>query len=92
MFKLKFGNKKEELKKTVDLEGAKTISMTAEGFLDMVDSGVILAEQSIKVDILNDVMNLLDGMIEKTTDNKIKHGLKMAKLRIYEDNFRENKK
>lgn len=43
-------------------------------------------KELIKITV-NNTMNILDGLINSTVDSKIRHSLRIAKLRIYESNF-----
>lgn len=43
--------------------------------------------QAYKIRVVNKVMGIMDSLVAQTQDTKVRHSLKLAKLRIYEEFF-----
>lgn len=76
-----------------EIQDSKIITMDSTQVIALVDE-IVEAEykhslKKVTKKVVNNTMDILDKMIASAIDNKVKHALRIAKLKIFEDNFRE---
>jgi len=88
--------KKTEINKELfnEIEQSEIVNMSSAQFINIVNSALDSERDNLTNDltekIVNDIMKILDKMVGSAVHSKIKHALRIAKLKIYESNFGKN--